>query len=46
MSEPVHNWDKVVHKNVRCEDNQSVGNIVAVDNDRIVVISQGEMSRY
>ncbi len=45
MTEPVHDWDKVVHKNVRCEDNQSVGNIVAVDSEHIIVTSQGGMSR-
>lgn len=46
MPEPVHDWDKVVHKNVRCEDNQSVGNIVAVDSEHIIVTSQGGMDRY
>jgi sugar lactone lactonase YvrE len=46
MPEPIHNWDKVVHKNVRCEDNQSVGNIVAVNNDHIIVTSEGGMGRY
>jgi len=46
MSEPIHDWDKIVHKNVRCEDNQPVGNIVAVNNDHIIVTSQGGMSRY
>jgi hypothetical protein len=47
MPEPVvYDWDKVIHKNVRCEDNQSVGNIVAVNNYHIIVTSQGGMSRY
>ncbi len=46
MPGPVHDWDKVVHKNISCEDNQSVGNIVAVDRDHVVVTSQGGMSRY
>ena len=46
MTEPVLNWDKVVHKNVRCEDNQAVGNIVAVNIDHIIVTSEGGMSRY
>jgi hypothetical protein len=44
MSE--HNWNKVVHKNVRCEDNQSIGNIMAVNTDHIIVTSEGGMSRY
>lgn len=47
MPEPaVHNWDKVIHKNVRRENNQSVGNIVAVETDHIIVTSQGGMSSY
>ena len=46
MPEPVLNWDKVVHKNVRCEDNQSLGNIVTVNTDHIMVTSQGGMGRY
>ncbi len=46
MTEPVYDWDKVVHKNVRCEDNQAVGNIVAVNNNHIIVTSQGGMSRF
>ncbi len=46
MSEPVLDWDKVVHKNVRSDDNQAVGNIAAVDDGFIMVISQGGMGRY
>jgi hypothetical protein len=36
----------VVHKNVRSKDNQSVVNIVAVNNDHIIVTSEGGMSSY
>jgi hypothetical protein len=31
---------------IRYEDNQAVGNIVAVDNDHIMVTTQGGMSNY
>ncbi len=43
---PVLDWDKVVHKNVRSDDNQGVGNIVAVDGGFIIVTSQGGMGIY
>ena len=46
LSEPVLDWDKVVHKNVRSDDGQAVGNIVAVDSGFIIVTSQGGMGRY
>ena len=38
MSETVLDRDRIVHKNVRTDDYLAVGNIVAVDNDSIVVI--------
>lgn len=46
MPEPVPNLDKAIHKNVRANDDQPVGNIVAVDKDHIIVTSQGGISRY
>jgi hypothetical protein len=38
MSEVICHWDAIVHKNVRTMDNIAVGNIVAVDNDSIVIV--------
>ena len=46
MSEAVLDWDRIVHKNVRTNDYLVVGNIVAVDNDSIVVMSQGARDEY
>jgi len=46
MPEPVLNWEGIIHKNVRANDNQSVGNIVAVDNEHIIITSQGGISKY
>lgn len=46
LPEPVLDWDKVVHKNVSSDDDQAVGNIVAVDSGFIVVTSQGGTGRY
>jgi hypothetical protein len=46
MSEVILDWDRVVHKNVRTSDNEPVGNIIAVDNDSIIITSQGGRSEY
>lgn len=41
----VLDWDRT-HKNVRSEDRQPVGNIVAVDDDCIIDSSQGGRSEW
>jgi hypothetical protein len=46
MSEVILGWDRVVHKNVRTNDNAAVGNIVAVDNNSIIITSQGARDEY
>jgi hypothetical protein len=46
MSEAVLDWDCIVHKNVRTSDNEPVGNIIAVDNDSMIITSQGGRSEY
>ena len=46
MSEVILDWDRVVHKNVRTNDNAAVGNIVAVYNNSIIVMSQGARDEY
>jgi hypothetical protein len=46
MSEVILDWDRVVHKNVRTNDNAAVGNIVAVNNKSIIVTSQGARDEY
>jgi hypothetical protein len=43
---PVLDWDIIVHKNVRTKEYQAVGTIVAVDNNSIVVTSQGSRDEY
>jgi hypothetical protein len=46
MSETVLDWDRIVHKNVRTKDYVAVGNIVAVNNNSIIVTSQGARDEY
>ena len=40
--EPVLDWERVIHKNVRAADGQPAGNIVAVDEESIHVESAGD----
>jgi hypothetical protein len=37
MSEPIINWEAIVHKNVRSSDGVDVGNVAEV-NEKVVVI--------
>ena len=37
MSEPVLDWDRIVHKGVRTNDNQDAGNVLSVASDEITV---------
>jgi hypothetical protein len=40
--EPVLDWDRVIHKNVRAADGQPAGNIVAIDEEGIHIESAGD----
>jgi hypothetical protein len=42
----VLDWDSIVHKNVRTKDNEPVGSVVAVNNNSIIVTSQGARDEY
>jgi hypothetical protein len=46
MSQPVLEWDKMVHKNVRTSDKQDAGNIIATASDKITVNSEGAKHQY
>ena len=46
MTDSVINWDSIVHKNVRSKDGQDVGNVDAVDGEKIVILSQGAHKEY
>ena len=38
MSEPVLDWDRIVHKNVRSKDMGDLGNVIATDTDSITLM--------
>jgi uncharacterized protein (TIGR02271 family) len=44
----VVNWDRIIHKNVRTQDNQGMGKVVAVPNDEdtIIISSQSGGEQY
>ena len=46
MSEPVLDWDRIVHKGVRTNDNQDAGNVLSVASDEITVGSGGARHEY
>jgi hypothetical protein len=47
MSEdPVVNWDSIVHKNVRSKDGQDAGNVDAIEEDTVIITSEGDRKEY
>jgi uncharacterized protein (TIGR02271 family) len=46
--DPVVNWDRMIHKNVRTMDNQGIGKVIAVPNDEdtIIISSQSGGKQY
>jgi hypothetical protein len=40
--EPVLDWHRVIHKNVRAADGEPAGTIVAVDNEGVHIESAGD----
>jgi hypothetical protein len=46
MSEAILDWERIVHKNVRSKDMQDAGNVAAVDNNSIIILSEGAKHEY
>ena len=46
MSESITDWDSIVHKNVRSREYADAGNVDAVDNENIIITSQGDRKEY
>ncbi len=45
-SESITDWHSIVHKNVRSRDYVDAGNVDAVDNENIIITSQGDRKEY
>jgi hypothetical protein len=43
---PVLDWDRIVHRNVRSKDRADVGNVDAVDEGSVVIVTQGGRGEY
>jgi len=46
MSDSVENWESVVQKTVRSSDGNLIGNVDAVDDNSILVSTEGGRTRY
>lgn len=46
MTDPVTEWENIIHKNVRTKDFRAVGKVVAIDKDSIVITTQGGLKEY
>ena len=46
MSEPVLDWNKIVHTNVLTSDKHNAGSVIATVNDKITVGSEAEKRQY
>ena len=46
MSESVLDWDRIILKGVRTNDNQDAGNVISVASDEITVGSEGARHEY
>jgi hypothetical protein len=42
---PVLDWDRIIHKNVRASDNEPIGTVIAIPDDRDTIILTTEGSR-
>jgi hypothetical protein len=45
-NDPVVNWDSIVHKNVRSKDGQDAGNVDAIEEDTVIITSEGDRKEY
>jgi hypothetical protein len=46
MSDRVANWESVIHKIVRSNEGNLIGNVDAVDENSILVSTEGGRTRY
>jgi hypothetical protein len=46
VTDTVTEWGSILHKNARTKDFRAVGNVVAIDEDSIVITTQGGLKKY
>ena len=46
MSSAIEDWNRIVHEKIRSKDIQSIGNIVAIQGNPIIIESEGAQQKY
>src|SRR5215213_6693313 len=46
MSSAIKDWDRIVHKNVRSKDMEGIGNIAAIQEDSVIITTEGAQRKY
>ena len=42
MADSIEDWETIIHKNVRSKDFEDAGNVDAVNDDSVIITSQGD----
>jgi len=46
MADSIVDWESIVHKNVRTKDFEDAGNVDAVNDNSVIITSQGDRKEY
>ncbi|TVP40594.1 hypothetical protein NARC_70176 [Candidatus Nitrosocosmicus arcticus] len=46
MADSIVDWESIVHKNVRSKDFEDAGNVDAVNDNSVIITSQGDRKEY
>ena len=46
MADAIQDWESIIHKNVRSKDFEDAGNVDAVNDDSVIITSQGDRKEY
>jgi len=46
MEDAIQDWESIIHKNVRSKDFEDAGNVDAVNDDSVIITSQGDRKEY
>ena len=46
MADSIEDWETIIHKNVRSKDFEDAGNVDAVNDDSVIITSQGDRKEY
>ena len=46
MSSTIEDWNGIIHENVRSKDMQGVGNVVTIQEDPVIIATEGSQQKY